>query len=284
MNLKDVLTKTIEFFREKKLDSPRLDAELLIAHALKLNRIDLYLKYEQPLSEIEIQNCRDVVKRRSLGEPVAYITEEKGFFGHNFFIQNGVLIPRPETETLIELVLEFFKDRKTESLNFLDLGGGSGCIGLTLAKEFLNSQVTIVEFSKKPLDCILKNRDLLGLTDRVQIIDSTAEVFLNAMNSTFDGIFSNPPYIDEADPLVEPSVRKFEPHEALFAENQGLKLIYDWSKLSAPKLKLPGLMIFEIGHQQGDAVKKHFDALQKFSSTNIIKDLSGLDRFIKAVR
>ena len=114
MLLKEVLTKSIQFFKDKKIESARLDAELLIAHALKMDRISLYVKYEQPLTETEVQACREYIRRRSLGESVAYIIEEKGFFGEVFKVIPGVLVPRPETEHLVEQVIKFIEKNKIE--------------------------------------------------------------------------------------------------------------------------------------------------------------------------
>lgn len=285
MKLKDVLTKSIDFFRDKKIESPRLEAELLIAFALKMKRMDLYLKYEQPLSEPEIQACRDIIRRRSTGEPVAYITNEKGFFGHNFFVKSGVLIPRPETELIVENAESYFKNQKNENLKFLDLGGGSGCIGLTLLKLFPEATLDVVEFHPPALDCIRENIQRLGVENRVEILAQKVEdVNWSSSAQKYDAIVSNPPYIDQNDPEVQKEVRQFEPHEALFAADQGLALVKSWSKLTVPCLKDKGLMMFEMGYTQGEAVKNHFDALKEFSRIEIVKDLAELDRFVKAVK
>ena len=142
MKLKEVLDKSIQFFKDKKFESARLDAELLISHALKLERMQLYLKFDSPLTEKEVSDCREVVRRRSQGEPVAYITEEKGFYGLTFKVGPGVLIPRPETELLVEQALEFIKQNKLEAPKILDLGAGTGCIGFSILKNI--PQATLV--------------------------------------------------------------------------------------------------------------------------------------------
>jgi release factor glutamine methyltransferase len=138
MKLKEVLDKTTAFFKDKKLDTPRLDAELLLSHGLKLDRIQLYMKFDQPLSDEELATCRELVRRRSQGEPVAYIQGSKEFYGFSFEVNSHVLIPRPETEHIIDEALKWATDKDRE-LKILDLGTGSGCVGLTLLKKFPQS-------------------------------------------------------------------------------------------------------------------------------------------------
>lgn len=288
MLLKEVLTKSIQFFKDKKIDSARLDAELLIAHALKMDRISLYVKYEQPLTEAEISACRDFIRRRSLGESVAYIIEEKGFFGEIFKVLPGVLVPRPETEHLVEEVLHFIEKNKIESPRILDLGAGTGCIGLSILKNVPSSTLVSVDLSPLAIENIKLNVEKLQLQDRVEIIETAVEnIFWGQSKefaaSSFDCIVSNPPYIDPADPDVDPHVRKFEPATALFAENKGFLFLQNWSKLSIASLKKPGMMAFEMGHLQGATMKEYFQSLNLFSEVQIVQDLSKKDRIIKGV-
>lgn len=282
MRLKDVLTKSIQFFKDKKIESSRLDAELLIAHALKMDRVSLYVKYEQPLSENEVQICRDYIRRRSLGEPVAYITEEKGFFGQVFKVLPGVLIPRPETEHLVEEALKFIETHKIENPKILDLGAGTGCIGLSILKQISSATLVSVDKSEKAIQNIHLNIKKFGLEDRVEVFPSEVEQ-LNFSSTKFDCILSNPPYIDRNDPQIDPDVKKYEPDAALFAENNGLLLLKNWSKLSVNSLNVPGLMAFEMGHLQGPEMKSHFESLKMFTEVKIVKDLSGKDRIIVGI-
>lgn len=282
MLLKEVLTKSIQFFKEKQIESHRLDAELLIAHALKMERISLYVKYEQPLSDAEVQICREYVRRRSLGEPVAYIIEEKGFFGHVFKVLPGVLIPRPETEHLVEEALAFIEAHKIENPRILDLGAGTGCVGLSLLKLIPSATLMCVDKSEKSIQNIHLNIKKLGFDDRVEVFPAAVED-LDLSNQKFDCILSNPPYIDKNDPDIEPNVIKFEPEIALFAENNGLLFLKNWSKLSLGSLNKPGLMAFEMGHLQGSEMTDHFGSLKVFTEVSIIKDLSGKDRIIKGI-
>ncbi len=284
MQLNDVLNKSIQFFKDKKIESARLDAELLISHALKIDRMSLYLKFDQPLSEIEITACREFVRRRSLGEPVAYIVQEKGFYGLNFFVEKGVLVPRPETEIIIDEVLDFVKKEKIEAPTILDLGTGTGCIGFSILKNIPAAQLIAVEKSELAQNIFLKNAQALNLNDRVTLIKSDVESVDFLKLEKFDCIVSNPPYIDVNDFRVQKSVRDFEPEMALFANDRGFSLLKSWSELAKHNLTDGGLMMFEIGLDQGAEMQIHFQNLNAFKNISVVKDLSGLDRFIKAVR
>lgn len=281
MKLNEVLSKTIQFFKDKKFETARLDAELLIAHALKIPRIQLYVRYDSPLTEAEVNLCRDFVKRRAAGEPVAYIIEEKGFYGLTFKVKPGILIPRPETELIVDEVLADVKKNHRSHVRILDLGAGTGCIGLTLLKHIPTAKLICVE--KSPVACamIKENAEALVLIENCEIINADIET-LNLDLGKFDYIVSNPPYIDVNDPLVETNVRKFEPSEALFSDEQGLHALKTWSIKFAPSLNHDGLLLFEMGHNQGPAMKKHFSDLPNLKDVTVLKDLSGLDRIIKA--
>lgn len=280
MKLNDVLSKTIQFFKDKKFDTPRLDAELLIAHALKLPRIQLYAQFERPLTEAEINLSREYVKRRTAGEPVAYIIEEKGFYGLNFKVKSGVLIPRPETEMIVDEVLADLKKNPRNNPRILDLGAGTGCIGLTLLKNISQATLVSVEKSPEAFAILQENVATLELASRCELINADVNTLLDL--GQFDFIVSNPPYIDEADTQVEANVRKFEPHTALFAEDRGYFALKSWSTKFAPALKPDGLILFEMGHTQGQEMQKHFSDLPNLKNATVLKDLSGLDRIVKA--
>ncbi|GIL17250.1 MAG: release factor glutamine methyltransferase [Oligoflexia bacterium] len=283
MKLKEVLDKTIKFFKDKGIETARLDAELLFAKALSLSRIDLYLKYDQPVSENELNICRDYVRRRAQGEPVAYITNSRGFFGYDFYVNSCVLIPRPETELLVETILEWTKKNPKESgYDLIDLGTGSGCIGLTLAKKLANSRATLVDSSAGAIEVAQKNAAQLKVEEHCAfVIESVgASVF---KNKKFDIIVSNPPYISELDESIQQNVKKYEPHQALFAPEAGLSFLREWSSLGAKHLSRPAILAFEMGFDQGKVMKDHFQSLQIFDEVFIVKDLAGLDRHIVGV-
>ncbi|MEK6773029.1 MAG: peptide chain release factor N(5)-glutamine methyltransferase [Bdellovibrionota bacterium] len=288
MNIKEILDRTTGFFREKKMDSPRLDAELLLSHGLGLNRIDLYLKFEQPLKEEELQKLRTLVKRRAQGEPVAYILGEKDFFGETFIVNQAVLIPRPETEGLVETALNWQKKNKKTNLRILDLGCGSGCIGLSLLKKIPDAQLLAVDVSEEALQIAKKNADNLEVSDRVSWLCADAFDFSN-VKTKIDNIFTepidllvaNPPYIDKKDLEVEVNVKMYEPNGALFSDENGTKHLKSWSTNYATLLAAESLMLMEMGYLQGAELKKHFIEIGKFDTVEVDKDLAGKDRIIR---
>lgn len=288
MILKEVLDKTITFFKQKNIETPRLDAEILVAHGLGLERIQLYLKYDQPLKESELEKLRDLVKRRTAGEPVAYILGEKDFYKSKFKVSSAVLIPRPETETLVELAceeLEKIQDQFPE-LHIMDLGAGSGCIAISLAKEFESAKVFAVEKSAEAF-ALLQENVQLNQCENIKVINEDADnkdIVLAETASSFHLIISNPPYIDQNDTEVDESVRKFEPSMALFAKDQGLYFYHSWIQKYSSSLVSGGVFLFEIGYKQGEDLLKFAEDLKIFKEMKVIKDLSGKDRFLKLVK
>lgn len=286
MKLQEVLSKTTQFFKEKNFHSPRLDAELILAHGLGLERIQLYLKFDQPLSEQELARCRELVRRRTQGEPVAYILGHRDFFGLRFKVNSHTLIPRPETEHLVEEALEWFKNQNLASPVFADLGCGSGCIGLSILKNHPEARLVAVDISADAIAVAKENAADLGVSDRVEFVNMDAGVWLTLPENKmrFDAILSNPPYIAEDDPQVEAMVRKYEPAQALFAPEQGLALLKDWSEKALQTLKVPGLCIMEMGHLQGGQMIDSLESLTAYKEVRVIKDLSGHDRLIFGVK
>lgn len=282
MILKEVLDRTIQFFKDKKMDQARLEAEWLIAGGLGLNRVQLYMKYEQLLKDDEIAKLREFVKRRAGGEPLAYITGTKGFYKLDFKVTPDVLIPRPETETLVENAIEWAKKnlKSKEEIRILDIGSGSGCIGLTMAFELPKAKVHFIDVSEKALSIAKENAKSLELEEKCIFTLGDAFQVSSQINEQFDLILANPPYISPSDIEVEENVKKYEPELALFAEN-GTSLLKSWSKAYAPKLSKPGLMMMEMGYKQGSEMKKYFEELNIFNDVQIVKDLSGLDRIVQ---
>lgn len=293
MKMKDVLEKTAGFFREKGFSSPRLDAEILLSHALKIERIRLYLDFERPLSEDELNRCRDLVKRRSQGEPVAYITGKKEFFGLLFDVTPTVLIPRPETEHLVEEGIDWARmhARENEALRIVDLGCGSGCIGIALLKNIPHARLLAVDLSAEAVEVAESNAARIGVLDRCEFVMADAsdpenvELLLEKAGfAQIDMLLANPPYIDSKDTRVEDGVRRFEPSQALFAGQNGLAALRQWSHVWAPQLAASSICLMEMGTDQAAEMTKHFNSLGIFSRTDIIRDLGGHDRVIKGVR
>lgn len=288
MKIKEVLDRTTTFFKEKGFSTARLDSELLIAKALNLSRVDLYVQFERPFTEPELETCRDYVRRRGQGEPVAYIVGKKGFYKYDFLVEPGVLIPRPETEMIIDTVLEWAIDRKSDDLRIVDLGSGSGCIGLSLLKEFPASKLIAVDCSSKALEVTQKNAEQLGVSDRLLLLeksasDITAEDMKDFLGKA-DIVVSNPPYIEKESEFIETAVKEFEPHEALFADNEGYEYIEKWSHVAESLLEDSGLWCFEIGADQGDRGLGIVSEIEGFTDCRLQRDLSGLDRIISATK
>lgn len=285
--LNDVLQKTIIFFKEKKLESPRLDAEMLFANILGIERIQLYAQYDRPLTETELEKCRAAVRRRAKGEPVAYIVSKKWFFQNEYHVDSNVLIPRPETEMIVEEILKFVGKNEIEKPRLLDLGAGTGCIGFSIVTELIKKNVTAslvsVEKSEGAFAVLQKNQESLNIVASTNLILSDAMTFPVDKFGEFDAIVANPPYIDQQDPEVAADVKAFEPHQALFSAEQGYHDIFNWSRYVYPSLKVGGLMIFEMGYTQGAKSLEHFKTLG-FKKAYILKDLANLDRFVVGLK
>ena len=286
MKVKEVFEKSVQFLRDRQIETPRLETELLLASVLKTDRIGIYLKYEAPLTEAEIKTLRELVVRKGKGEPTAYILGEKYFYGHCFKVGPGVLIPRPETEMIVEDIVSTLPQMSLpQGLRIVDWGAGSGCIGISLGIVIPNSEVTLIERSSRAYEYCQKNVEALMDEQgrrRVKIINQSVEAW--SPHSVYQIIVANPPYIDPSDPDVSPAVRQFEPPEALFANNNGLAAIESWFHKVKEILAPGGLCYFEIGHRQGPAVKTLFEAGNIFCKVEILKDFSNRDRIIKAVK
>lgn len=295
----EIVKKTTDFLGAKGSDSPRLDSELLISYALGWERLQVFLKFDYPLNEKELDKCRDLVRRRSAGEPVAYLIGKKGFYEHVFEVNEHTLIPRPESEKLVENAIAFFEhyySRKNgehiEPL-IMDLGCGSGCLGLSvlakLKSENKTAKAVFVDISREALEVTKRNADNLGVSELVQFLNLDAGEIENfhEYHETVDVVLANPPYIDPSDTRVSDGVRKYEPARALYAgepgEN-GLTEIRRWSAVSARLCKSEfSCAIFEIGDQQGKSALDIFSNYE-WGDINLEKDLSGHDRIIMAQR
>lgn len=287
MMLKEILDKTTQFFKDKKIPSARLDAEILLSHGLKLkNRMDLYLKFDQPVGETELAVCRELVRRRSLHEPVAYIVGLKGFYNHMFKVTPAVLIPRPETELLVEQAFEWLEKNNITKPNVLDLGCGSGCIGLSILAKYPEARLTMVDISAEALAVAKENAEQMKLSNIfwLQADAGSTDCSEQLKNEFFDLILANPPYIDVHDSRVETTVKNFEPQTALFAPDQGLQFLKTWSQKMLSHLKQTSMMGFEMGCDQGPEMKNWFQSFNTFTDVRVVKDLSSLDRHIIGVK
>ncbi|HWZ94447.1 MAG TPA: peptide chain release factor N(5)-glutamine methyltransferase [Opitutaceae bacterium] len=277
----EVIKKTTGFFTDKGIENPRLNAELLVGHALGLKRMQLYLKFEQLLTEAELEKIRPLVRRRGVREPVQYIVGETEFFGLKFKTDRRALIPRPETERLLEIMATRLAGSPPAQV--LDLGTGSGALALGLATAFPAAMVTAVDSSESALALARENAAALGLAERVKILQSDWFSALPA-GGLFELIVANPPYLSvEETAQAAPEVRDFEPVAALTAGGQGideLKKIL----VAAPRFLAPGgLLALETGiAQHAELIRLAAEA--GFSPTESLQDLAGRDRYVLAWR
>lgn len=247
----------------------------------------------------DLQVCLQKIERRIQGEPVSYITNKKDFLNHTFFIQEGVLIPRPETELLVEYILHWIEEHPDVKSGVdkefwtLDIGCGSGCIGISLLKEVFKMRMVSIDVSDKAVETTLENARMLEVLDKINVLKKDADLlsykdfeFLKSKGfpGTFDIVVSNPPYIAANDTLVEANVKKFEPHTALYCGENGLEKIQKWTNLAGSILKDQGLWIFEIGASQGKAAEKIVSESGFFENVQIAQDYAGYDRFVIATK
>jgi len=273
VTIKEIIEKSASYLKGRDfVDSPRLEAEMLLSHVLDLKRMELYLSYDRPLLESELAKMRSMLKWRAAGYPMAYILGSRGFFKSDFFVTPDTLIPRPETECLVEKAIELAPLFSGEQIQICDFGAGTGAIGLSVALELRNSQVTLIEKCPRACKVARRNVNNLGLQNRAQVInlDVTQDLCLS---QAYDIILANPPYISPNDNRVEHWVKAFEPGLALFADNEGLSEIKNWIQAASKNIKQGGFIIFEHGDQQGKIVMKIMND-NGFHGMNAIFDLS----------
>jgi release factor glutamine methyltransferase len=215
----EVVRLSAAYLAQHGSSSSRLDAELLAAHALRLRRIDLYLQFERPLDQLQLAGIRELIRRRGAGEPVAYLTGSREFHGRSFAVDPRVLIPRPETETLVELALGVARSRDGP-VRIADLGTGSGCIAVTLAAELPRATVIAVDADASALEVARRNAAEHGVAERVQVLQGS---WADPLDSPVDLVVSNPPYVTRDElAAAEVTVREFEPRLALDGGDDGL--------------------------------------------------------------
>ena len=272
----EVLQKTKAFFESKGIDNARLEAELIFSHVLDCPRLELYLQFERPLEQEIVDQLRGLVMRRSNREPLQYVLGEAPFRELTLKVDSRVLIPRPETELLIDYIVEH-STRAPESI--LDLGTGSGAIALALAQEIPGVSVCAVDQSAESLALAKENAQQCGLADRVSFLESN---WFSKVEGTFDLIASNPPYLTECEwDEAQPEVKHFEPKGALTAENEGFLDLETIMHKAYSCLNKPGMLALETGiehHQRLEQLAREVG----YARTLSLKDDSGRNRFFFA--
>lgn len=272
--LKEILELSTEYLNKNHCLNPRIEAEWLIGHALALNRMDLYLQFSRPISEEEATKIRPLLKRRTQGEPVQYITGDTEFYGLEMFVGKGVLIPRPETERLVDLALEKIKPGET----VLDLCTGTGAIALALGDKLgAESSILGIDISEDALKYARLNKDNLKLNN---VRFAQSNLFENIEEQTFSLITANPPYISEKEfKTLHKEITDFEPELALTAEEDGLSIIRTIAESAKDYLKQDAWLICEIGETQAQKVKDIFTE-NGFADCEIVNDYTGRERII----
>jgi release factor glutamine methyltransferase len=305
VQLRQALQQAITKLEAAGIDAARLSAEVLAFHVLGYDRAYLYAHPERLLTEAELAQYESLVERRAAGEPLQYLTGHQEFWGADFLVTPSVLIPRPETEHLVEAVLELVRafavprvgneptpghpispqswayansgPPEEQRLKIIDVGTGSGAIAVSLARELPNAEVYAVDLSSEALDVARRNAERLGA--RVQfaqsdVLDSVVR------DASFDFVVSNPPYVglNEAD-KVQSVVKDYEPHMALFAGVEGLAVIRRLIPQSCDALRPGGWLLMEIGYSQSEAVMA---LLAGWDKVHAIADLAGIPRVIAA--
>jgi release factor glutamine methyltransferase len=280
-----LLTWTKGHLEAKGIDEPRLAAELLLAHVVGCKRIDLYARYSQLATPEQRAAFREMVIAAAEHRPIAYLIGRREFYSLNFIVTRDVLIPRPETELLVELALTWCKEHPRDRYTLLDIGTGSGCIAVTVAKRQPTAQAVATDISSAALAVAGQNADRHGVKDRIRFVEAD---LLNLPSGAvppggFDIIVSNPPYIAERDRGALPqNVRDYEPAQALFAGQDGLDTYRRLCPEVGRFLHPGGTLILEIGFGQADAVQNLFaSAAPSLQLIGRFKDLSGIDRAIQ---
>ena len=251
MNVFEIIKFGSNLLKEKKISSFILDSEILLSKTLNKTREEILINLDQKISTKNIFAYKEYLKRRSNNEPIAYILGEKEFWSKKFFVNKGTLIPRPETELLVDKILKIYREKK---ISILDIGTGSGCILISLLSNLKNSNGIGVDVSKNAILTAKKNALKYKLTKRVKFQNKS---FNNIFSKKFDLIVSNPPYIDSKNlKNLSDDIKRYEPRIALDGGNDGLDLIKKVIYKSTHILKIKGMLALEIGNEQIKKVSK----------------------------
>ncbi len=274
--LLEVLTKASSHLKEKGVPNPRLDAELLLAHALGLKRLDLYLQFDRPLAETELEVYRDFIRRRSRREPLQHIEGEVAFRELKLKSDRRALVPRPETELILDVLKKHLPSIVRPRI--LDIGTGTGAIALSIIREFQNAEVCASDISPPCLELTRENARLNELVEPELVLGNLFEPF--ARERRWHAIVSNPPYIGENEiASLEPEVRDFDPRNALVGGAQGWELPLILLELALSRLEESGILIMEIGPSQYELLKARAFELG-WNHTESFQDYQQNQRFI----
>ncbi len=277
MRVVEAINSGVKFLKESKISTYVLDTEILLSKTLNKSREEILINLDKQINEEELLIFNKYLNRRSKNEPIAYILEEKEFWSKRFFVNKATLIPRPETELLVNVLSEMYNNKK---ITILDIGTGSGCIILSLLSELKTSMGVGVDISKKAISVAKKNATRLHLLNRVKLQHRSFE---SIVDKKFDLIVSNPPYIVSRDiKYLSNDIKKYEPKIALDGGNDGLDLIKKVIYKSKNILKIKGTLALEIGNEQIKKVSKIL-VNNNFKVKRIINDYKHNTRGVVAV-
>jgi len=288
--VKRLLTWTTQYFTTAGLATPRLDAEVLLAHVLRRDRLALYLDYDAPVPEDARRAYRALIRRRRESEPVAYLTGTREFFSLPFVVNRSVLIPRPETEHLVELALRFLRRPYTPESptpqRILEIGTGCGNIALTLAHHLPEAWVVSVDICPEALAVARRNiHGAPGVKERVSLVRGDLTSWLRQGCSGFHLIVSNPPYVSShAWERLSPDVRDHEPRAALCGGPRGTEIQERILETALPFLRPNGLLLLEMGADQEAALRDRAEALEGYGTVQVFPDFAGKPRVLAACR
>ena len=276
--LRETLTAGAGYLEKRGVDEARLNMEHLLAHVLGCRRLDLYLRFGETLQETDLAKLRELTRRRAEGEPLQHLLGTVDFLGHELITDHRALIPRPETEHLVDwMIREVKADRLPQPATMLDMATGSGCIGLTLASAWKECRVQLADISEEALDLARMNASRLGLTS-VQLVRSD---LFEKITGKYDLVTANLPYIPSREiPALSREVRR-DPVLALDGGPDGMDTIRRFLAEVQPCLQPGALIVLEVGHDQGREVAAQANG-QGFTEIRLLPDLAGIERFVIA--
>ena len=276
----DLINWGVKYFQDRSFENPRLEIEIFLQHIFGYKKIDLYINFEEEVTPKNLNRLREFIKRRVENEPIQYITGVSNFYGRDFNVNKNVLIPRPETEILVNVSIDYLSSKKNPYI--IDVGTGSGCIAITLAKELPSSKVIAIDYSQQALNIAKENAELVG----VKNIEFLKLDFLSEnLNYVADAVVSNPPYIAQEDiQSLMIDVKEFEPHRALTDNADGLEFYRILANKLDVILKKKGVLIIEVGRGNHPVeVKKLFEE-SGYNDIEMINDYNKDVRVLKIMK
>ncbi len=277
-----LLSWTTDFFREHGIENPRLDAEVLLGAVLGKDRMYLYVHFDEPLEPVELARFRSYVKERAAHVPLAYVLGRREFMGLDFRVTRDTLIPRPDTEVLVQCAVDFLRARAAEGrddLALADIGTGTGAIALSVLHYTEGARADAVDISPAAAEVARENAERLNLTERIEIHEGDLTAPL--AGRSYDVILSNPPYIPSADIAgLMPEVCRYEPHLALDGGHDGLDIYRRLAADAPPMLKDGGVLAVEVGIGEAHDVAALMEAHPRIVRTEIRRDLGGIERVV----